>query len=109
MPTADIGAFAALVLARPDEFASRRIDIASDERTGHEIAATLGGACGREISFTEFPISYAQTHSPDLATMFRYFAKAGMDVDIAGLRRNYPAVGWHSLADWAAGRSWTLG
>ncbi|MEV5208869.1 NmrA/HSCARG family protein [Micromonospora sp. NPDC053740] len=33
IPAVDIGTFAALVLQRSDEFAGRRIDIASDERT----------------------------------------------------------------------------
>lgn len=98
---ADIGAFAALALTRPAGFVGRRIDIASDERTGYEIAAILGAACGREVRFKEFPIEYAEAHSPDLAAMFRYFANVGMDVDIAGLRRDYPEVGWHSLAEWA--------
>jgi uncharacterized protein YbjT (DUF2867 family) len=107
--TMDIGAFAALVLARPDEFAGRRVDLAADERTGLEIAAILGAACGREVCYEEVPIEYAEAHSPDLAAMFRYFTEAGLDVDIAGLRRDHPEIGWHSLPDWAARRvSWDL-
>lgn len=85
---ADIGAFAALVLTRPDEFVGRRIDIASDERTGYEIAAILGRACGREVTYQEFPIEYAEAHSPEVAAMFRYFATVGLDVDVAELRRD---------------------
>jgi uncharacterized protein YbjT (DUF2867 family) len=104
----DIGTFAALALSWPDEFDERRIDIASDERTGHEIAAILGAACGRDVSFREFPIEHAEARSPDLAAMFRYFATTGMDVNIAGLRHEYPEVGWHTLAEWATGRSWDL-
>ncbi len=106
---ADIGAFAALVLTRPDEFVGRRIDIASDERTGYEIAALLGRGCRREVTYQEFPIEYAEAHSPDLAAMFRYFATVGLDVDVAELRRDYPDVGWHSLPDWVGGRSWEGG
>ncbi|MGI8647454.1 MAG: NmrA/HSCARG family protein [Mycobacteriales bacterium] len=109
IPEQDIGAFAALVLSRPDEFTGQRIDIASDERTGEEIATILGVVCGREVAFQQFPIEYAEAHSSDLAAMFRYFAKVGLEVDIAGLRRTYPEVGWHSLADWVQARSWNLG
>lgn len=105
---ADIGAFAARVLANPDQFAGRRIDIASDQRTGREIAAILGVACEREITYQEFPIEYAEAHSPDLAAMFRYFATVGLEVDVAGLRRDFPEVGWHSLPDWVGDRSWDL-
>jgi uncharacterized protein YbjT (DUF2867 family) len=105
---ADIGAFAALVLTRTAEFAGRRIDIASDERTSHEIAAILATACGREIRFQEFPIEYAARYSPDLAAMFGYFATVGMRVDITALRRDYPEVCWHTLPQWAANQPWNL-
>ena len=105
IPTADIGAFAALALTRPGEFAGRRIDLASDERTGRDIATILGAACGREVRYREAPIAHVERFSTDLAAMFRYFGTVGLDVDVAGLRRGYPEVGWHSLADWATGRS----
>jgi len=98
---ADIGAFAAHVLTHPEEFVGRRVDIASDELTSREIAATLGAALGRELRFVEAPISAAEAHSPDLAAMFRWFGSVGMSVDVEGLRRDYPDLGWHRLADWA--------
>lgn len=99
--TADIGAFAAHALTNPATFASQRIDIASDELTGPKIATVLGGALGRELRYVEAPIEVAERYSPDLAAMFRYFGTVGMTVDIDGLRRDYPSVGWHRLADWA--------
>jgi hypothetical protein len=40
--------------------------------------------------------------------MFRYFATVGLEVDVAGLRRDHPEIGWHSLADWAARQGWSL-
>ncbi|MEH0845559.1 NmrA/HSCARG family protein [Micromonospora sp. CPCC 205711] len=108
IPTVDIGTFAALVLARPHEFAGRRIDIASDRRSGHEIATTLGAACGRDLRYVEYPTDRIEAYSPDLAAMFRYFTTVGLDVDVAGLRRDYPGVGWHTLPEWVDGRSWVL-
>ncbi|MEV5208870.1 hypothetical protein AB0K35_15480 [Micromonospora sp. NPDC053740] len=38
--------------------------------------------------------------------MFDYFSTAGLTVDVAALRRDYPEVGWHSFADWAAAQDW---
>ena len=105
---ADIGAFAALVLTRPGEFSGRRVDIASDVRTGSEIASILGNACGREVTFEEIPIEQAEAGAPELASMFQYFATVGLQVDVARLRRDYPEVGWHSLAQWAATQPWDL-
>lgn len=104
----DIGAFSARTLTSPAEFAGRRIDIASDVRTGKEIASILGAACGREVAFEEVPLEQVAARVPELAPMFHYFATVGLDVDVAGLRRDYPEIGWHSLAEWAAQQDWSL-
>jgi uncharacterized protein YbjT (DUF2867 family) len=103
---ADIGAFAARTLTSPGEFAGRRIDIASDVLTGKDIAAVLGAACGREVTFEEVPLDQVTARAPELAPMFRYFATVGLDVDVAGLRRDHPEIGWHSLPEWAAQQDW---
>ncbi|GGR33067.1 NmrA/HSCARG family protein [Streptomyces netropsis] len=103
---ADIGAFAALVLRRRDEFTGRRIDIASDERTPGQIAEILTAAIGRPIAHQEVPLPYVRARSADLAVMFDYFTTVGLDVDVACLRHDHPDVGWHSFADWAAGQDW---
>jgi uncharacterized protein YbjT (DUF2867 family) len=107
IPATDIGAFAALVLQRRDEFAGRRIDIASDERTPAEMAEILAAAIGRPIGHQEVPLAHVRTRSADLAAMFEYFTTSGLAVDVAGLRRDYPEVGWHSFTDWAADQDWT--
>ncbi|MFC5144852.1 NmrA/HSCARG family protein [Streptomyces aureoversilis] len=106
IPAADIGAFAALVLQRREEFSAQRIDIASDERTPAQIAQSLGEAIGRPVAHHEVPLAHVRTRSTDLAAMFEYFTTSGLDVDVAGLRRDYPEAGWHSFSDWAAGQDW---
>ncbi|MFI1172769.1 NmrA/HSCARG family protein [Streptomyces melanogenes] len=103
---ADIGAFAALALQRRDEFTGRRIDIASDELTPAQIAETLTTATGVAIAHQEVPLAYVRTHSEDLAAMFEYFTSVGLDVDVTGLRRDYPEVGWRSFTDWAVAQDW---
>ncbi|UNO42925.1 NmrA/HSCARG family protein [Streptomyces sp. MST-110588] len=106
IPAADIGAFAALVLRRREDFAGQRLDIASDERTPEEIAQILTAAIGRPVTHQEVPLAQVRTYSADLAAMFAYFATSGLDVDVAALRRDHPEAGWHSFADWAAGQDW---
>ncbi|MFJ4523252.1 NmrA/HSCARG family protein [Streptomyces sp. NPDC088810] len=106
IPAADIGGFAALVLGRRDDFAGHRIDIASDALTPAQIAAALTTALGRPVTHQEVPLAQVRTHSADLAAMFAYFTDAGLDVDVAGLRRAHPEVGWHTFADWAHGQDW---
>ncbi|MFE0043942.1 NmrA/HSCARG family protein [Streptomyces albireticuli] len=106
IPAADIGAFAALVLLRREEFAGQRLDIASDARTPGQIAETLTAALGRPVVHQEVPLDQVRRWSADLAAMFAYFTTHGLDVDVAGLRRDFPEVGWHSFADWAAAQDW---
>ncbi|MGV4926126.1 hypothetical protein K2224_16800 [Streptomyces sp. BHT-5-2] len=60
----------------------------------------------RPIAHHEVPLSQVRTRSADLAAMFEYFTTVGLDVDVAGLRRDYPEVGWHTFTDWAAGQDW---
>ncbi|MEU5025416.1 NmrA/HSCARG family protein [Streptomyces milbemycinicus] len=104
----DIGAFAALALNCPAEFGGRRIDIASQWRTPEQIAAAIGAASGREIRHREVPLAVAESYSGDLAAMFRHFQETGLDVDIDGLRRDHPEVGWHTLEKWVTDRAWDL-
>ncbi|GAA2248278.1 MULTISPECIES: NmrA/HSCARG family protein [Kitasatospora] len=104
----DIGVFAAEVLARPEEFAGRRVDIASDRLTCPGIAEVLSGVCGRPIGFETKPLAEIEAYSADLAAMFRYFTEVGLDVDVEGLRRDHPEVGWQRFADWAAEQQWRL-
>ncbi|CAM5705093.1 MULTISPECIES: NmrA/HSCARG family protein [Streptomyces] len=107
IPATDIGAFAALALQRRDDFAGRRLDIASDACTPARIAAVLGTALGRPIAHTQPPLAQVRTHSPDLAAMFAYFTDTGLDVDVTGLRQAHPEIAWHTFADWAGEQNWT--
>jgi uncharacterized protein YbjT (DUF2867 family) len=103
---ADIGRFAALVVDRHDEFIGRRVDIASDELTGEQLAGELARATGRPVEFEPVPLEQARGYSEDLRTMFRWFNEVGLDVDIPHLRDAYPEVGWQRFAQWAAEQTW---
>ncbi|GLZ77275.1 hypothetical protein Afil01_20820 [Actinorhabdospora filicis] len=104
---ADIGAFAALCLTRPDHFAGRRIDIASDEVPTSRIARAIATASGWDIATERVPLDVVERYSTDLAAMFGYFTETGLDVDVAALRAAYPEVGWHTVDDWASTVAWT--
>jgi hypothetical protein len=60
------------------------------------------------VVFEEVPLDQVTARAPELAPMFRYFATVGLEVDVAGLRRDYPEIGWHSLAEWAVRQDWNL-
>lgn len=99
--TDDIGAFAAYVIAHPDQFAGMRIDIAGDELSSRQSAAVLGDALGKPVSVFEVPIDGVRSFSEDLALMYEWFISDGYSADISGLRDQYPDVGWTRFSEWA--------
>jgi uncharacterized protein YbjT (DUF2867 family) len=90
----DIAAVAVLAFEQPDRFHNRRVDIASDLLTGPEMAAIRG------TEFVEVSQSQAETYSPDLAAMFRYFTETGLKLDLAALHTDLAEVNWHTYENW---------
>lgn len=103
----DIGRFSALVLERRDPFLGRRIDIAGDELTGRDMAAAMSQASGRPVEYAEQPLDEVRAQSDDMAAMYQWFDEVGYSVDIAGLRRDYPEIGWMTFRQWATARDWS--
>ena len=104
---ADIVAFTALVLENREQFVGRRVDIASDELTGEEVAEVLTRVTGREIGYVELPLEQVrQAMGEDGARMLEWFDQVGYSADIQALRQEHPEVGWHAFEDWAKERDW---
>ena len=104
---ADIGGFVAALAERREQVFGKRFDFAGDELSGEEQAKILSEAIGRPIGYQEIPIAVARQQSEDAALMFEWFDRVGYDVDIAGLRRDFPEVRWHGFADWARAFNWS--
>jgi uncharacterized protein YbjT (DUF2867 family) len=100
--TEDIGAFAAHVLANPEEFSGKRIDIAGDELSSEKSAEVLADIVGKPLSVVEVPIEAIRSFSEDFALMYEWFASTGYSADVEGLRSSYPEVGWTRFEEWAA-------
>jgi len=103
---ADVGRFVAAVAERRQELAGRRIDIAGDAPTGTAMATAFARAMGRPVAHTEIPLAAMRAQNLELATMFEWFDRVGYSADIAGLRREFPEVGWTDFATWAKGVDW---
>jgi uncharacterized protein YbjT (DUF2867 family) len=102
----EIGAFGALVLERREAFLGKRVNLASDELSGEQVAATLSRLAGKPFQFMEVPLEQMRSQNEDMAIMFEWFDKKGYSADIAALRRDYPEVGWRSFEDWARTQNW---
>jgi len=105
----DIAAFTRVVLENREEFVGRRVDIASDELTGKEVAEVLTRVTGHEIHYVELPLEQVrQAMGEDGARMFEWFDQVGYSADIATIRRReQPQVGWHTFEAWAKEQDWS--
>ena len=104
----DIAGFVRIVVERPSEFLGRRIDIASDSLTGPEVANVLSQTCGRTFNYVEESLDAVRAVSADLARMWEWFGEVGYQVDIPGLVRSYPEVGWLGFRRWAEEQDWSV-
>ena len=93
----DLVMVAALAIERPDEFAGRRITIASDVVTAEQAAAELGRLIGRE--FEPEQIQREQL-APGLRALFAWLEQTGHNADLPTLQHHYPEVHWHSYQTW---------
>jgi uncharacterized protein YbjT (DUF2867 family) len=102
----NIAEFFALVLERRNSFLGKRIDIASDELTGEQVAKVLSDELRRKISYVQVPLEQIRQASEDLALMFQWFEKIGTGVDVANLHKQYPEVNWLTFNDWVKSQNW---
>jgi uncharacterized protein YbjT (DUF2867 family) len=95
----DVGAYAAAAFLRPEEFDGAVIPLASDERTGADLAAALTHRLGHEVRFEAVPLedldeTLARGFGPefgrDLAAMYRWFNTEDFPrVDISATERRW--------------------
>jgi uncharacterized protein YbjT (DUF2867 family) len=95
----DIAGLVRLAIERPAEFVGKRIEIASDELTGPEMATALSHASGMQVAFAQGSLARVRAQNEDLARGGSG-STAGFDIDIETPRREHPDVGWPA---WRAG------
>jgi uncharacterized protein YbjT (DUF2867 family) len=111
----DIGAFAAMSFENPDRWIGREVDLAGDEQSMIEIAATFGRVMGREVNYYQVPWDQFEEQMGEEATLnFRWINDVGYEADVAALRQEYPELitleqylrshGWESARVPAGGR-----
>jgi len=90
--TDDIGAFAEMALAKPEQFLGKTIELAGDELTEAQIAAVFTKVIGRPVKAVGAQSSGGTAPGDEQMAMFNFFNGTGYDADIASLRKLYPAL-----------------
>jgi uncharacterized protein YbjT (DUF2867 family) len=103
----DIAGLTVYAIENPDLVAGKRIDVVSDRVTGEEAAGILSEVLGREIPYRQMPLDQVRQWAGDeIADMFARFEANTDFADLDALHAEYPAVRWHSYADWARTVDW---
>ena len=90
--TDDIGAFAELAFANPENFLGKTIELAGDELTEAQIAEVFTKVIGRPVRVAESQNFSGEAPTEEQVAMYNFFNGVGYDADIAALRRLYPAL-----------------
>jgi uncharacterized protein YbjT (DUF2867 family) len=99
----DIGVFAALAFARPQEFIGRALELAGDELSMPQVAEAMMRATGQPVRFHEMPLEQVAAFSQETADMMAWFNDHGYEADISGLRKLHP--GLLTFEAWLRGRA----
>jgi len=100
----DVGAFVALAFEHPEEYLGKTIELAGDELTEAEIAATLTKVIGRPVALAPRKPRLGGPDADEMAAMFKFFNGQGYDADIPALRRAYPKL--KTLEQWLRETGW---
>lgn len=96
----NIGQFVASIIERRESVFGKRFDIASDEKTGEEVAQILSEKLGRTIGYAGFSPDALREENEDFAIMFDWFIETGYSTDTSALRAEFPDVSWVDLKSW---------
>ncbi|GAA3754100.1 NmrA/HSCARG family protein [Micromonospora maritima] len=100
----DIGFFAAAAFDDPATIGAR-IELAGDELTGEQIAATFARHTGLPTRYEPVPMAELRRQSEWQATAYGWLNRIGYHADIPALRRQNPELltlaGWLSRTGWA--------
>ncbi|HEY6102829.1 MAG TPA: NmrA/HSCARG family protein [bacterium] len=88
----DIGAITELVFAHLEDYPGKTLELAGDELTEPQIAATLGQVIGRPVRLAQAAVLEGGAPTEEQLAMHRFFNGEGYSADIQWVRRFYPAL-----------------
>jgi uncharacterized protein YbjT (DUF2867 family) len=100
MAVDDVGVFAALAFARPQDWIGREIELAGDQLTPVQIAAAIADEIGRPLPYVQIPIEVVRQVSEDFAFANEWLNAGGYQADIPAVREIHP--GLMDLRTWLA-------
>jgi uncharacterized protein YbjT (DUF2867 family) len=86
----DIGVFAALAFANPEQYLGKTIELAGDALTESQLADTFAKVIDRPVKITLPTGGGGRRSDEEMVTMFNFFNGEAYDADIPALRNLHP-------------------
>jgi uncharacterized protein YbjT (DUF2867 family) len=87
----DIGAFVAMAFSRPGHWEGRTMELAGDEVSMQEVAASFARMLGRDVRYEQMPWEdFERRAGSEMTVMWRFFQNEGYTVDIPAVRQELP-------------------
>lgn len=103
----DIARYALLAFEKNTGLNRAVIDLAGDEVTMPEAAEVLSEALGRKIQYFEAPIADVRAASPEMATMYEWFNRVGLNADIKEVAKKH-GIQALTLKQWSHKVKWPV-
>ena len=88
----DIGVFAALAFAKPEEYLGKTIELAGDALTESQLADTFARVIGRPVKLAMPAGGSGRRSDDEMTAMFNFFNGEAYDADIPALRKIHPGL-----------------
>lgn len=103
----DLGRVVAAILAAPERWIGRRLEVAADAPTPDQMAEAIGHAAGWAVEYRQVPLSSVREASPDMGAMYAFLEETGYQVDMPALRADFPDLPWTPFTEWAHAQRWS--
>lgn len=103
----DIGKYVTDAFSNPHLYLNKTIEIAGDELTNEEVAATMTEILGKKVKFSRLPLFLVKlVMDKELYLMFKWFYMKGFTASISETIKKFPSVKVTSLKEFLLKENW---
>jgi uncharacterized protein YbjT (DUF2867 family) len=103
----DIGKYVADAFIHPDNYLNKTIEIAGDEMTNEQVAATMSEVLGINVKFKRLPLVIVKlVMDNEMYRMFKWFNEKGFTADLEKVKREFPSVKVATLKEFLVNENW---
>ena len=108
MTVLDVAGLAVWAVEHPEAMVGERIEVASEDISGNDIAKILSEVLGRTIPYVQLSLDQVrQTAGSEIAAMYDKFENNPYKINIPALHKRFPEIKWHTFREWAGTVDWS--